>query len=742
MNIRQKFISLLLLIGLLPTLVVGVISYVTTSQELTTKTTAQLASIAIKQQQKVNGLVQSKQEEVTKLANKYDFQVTLGQYINAPVKPKNSDAIDAILQAKKTEVPDIKDVYVTDLNGTIISSTVLGTNGTKLTSADYRISAYQDTSTTVHEDKRDGLNKLYITTKVSLNKKESAVLNVSFRIDDIVAAIQDYTGLGNTGETVITQRDANGDAISLFPLRFNTDAALTAKLNGLQLFAPSSNRAAPTDYRGHSVMLASQSILAADWVIATKMDTDEAFAPIVKLRNTLAAILFATSAAILVIAFYLTRYFTKPILDMAHASQLIGGGDFNARVDIRRRDELGVLGSRINGMGSSLKEFVSSIELQRNRLEIILDSTNEGILAIDKQGRIIIANHVATELTARKRDDIIGKPIGEIFAWSQETQPFAVDYTKPGTNTYTDVQYADAIGNLHYVKLIVARVKDVSEQQTAQTIITIHDETKGREFENMKVDFVSMAAHELRTPLAAIRGYLELISYKDAERIAPESTKYLQQALKSTSELGSLITNLLDVTRIERGTLTFNMERVDLAADIKQAVEDVRFTAKDKNIAVIYNGPQAGYGIIADKIAMHEVVNNLLTNAIKYTPRDGQVEVSLSQEGNTYVARFKDTGIGIPRQAMPHLFTKFYRVHGGLSSGSTGTGLGLFISRSIIERHGGSIGVESEEGTGSTFVVKVPVLNDAQFKAIQMTQMADQQVTRRNRGWVTKNIAR
>jgi PAS domain S-box-containing protein len=742
-NIRQKFIGLLLFIGLLPTLIVGVISYVTTSRELTNRTSDQLTSIAVKQQQKVNGLVQNKQEEVTKLANKYDFQLALGQYLKSKDKT-GVDILDQILQAKKTEVPDIKDIYVTNLDGTVISSTVADATNKKL-SSNYAVAASQETSTTVREDSRDGFNKLYITTGVSLGKVDSAVLNVSFRIDDIVAAIQDYTGLGVTGETVIGQKNDKGDVVSLFPLRFNTDAALDTKLNGLDLFRTVSQDQQggnPVDYRSQPVMLSRQTINAADWAIATKIDAKEAFAPIVKLRNTMVVIVVATSAALLLIAFYLTRYFTKPILDMAQASQLIGAGNFTTRVDIRRKDELGILGDRINAMGASLNDIVSSIETQRNRLEIILNSTAESILAIDKQGSIIIANHATTELTGRSLPDIIGKHINDIFIWSQEMQPFTIDYSKIGTNTYTDLQYNDANGSQHFVKLIIAHITDAQEQKAAQTIITIHDETKSREFESMKVDFVSMAAHELRTPLAAIRGYLELVTYKDAEKFAPESTKYLNQALKSTSELGSLITNLLDVTRIERGTLTFNMEKVDLATDIKQAVQDVSFTAKDKNITTTYVGPEQGYSIIADKIAIHEVINNLLTNAIKYTPAGGSVSITLTQDDNTFVARFKDSGIGIPKQAMSHLFTKFYRVHGGLSSGSTGTGLGLFISRSIIERHGGSISVESEEGIGSTFIVKLPVMNSAQFEAIETARASQENITRRHRGWVTKNIAR
>ncbi len=738
MNIRQKFIALFLSIGLIPTLVIGVVSYVTTSRELSETTRNQLTSIAVKQQQKVNGLLQKKQEEVTKLANKYDFQVALGQYL-ASGGTSGGDALEGLLQTKKAELSDIKAINVSSLNGIVIASTVSGSSGQLLASQDYTVSSGEETTTTVREDERDGINKLYINTKVSVNKQEAAYLSVIFRIDDIVAAIQDYTGLGASGETVIGEKNAGGEVVSLFPLRFNTDAALATRLTSLNLFSPATQQPTltATDYRGAEVMVAPQRINAANWVIATKIDVGEAFAPITALRNTLLLIIAASSLIIVAMAFSLTRYVTTPILQIARLSQQIGAGDFSARVNIRRRDEIGVLAERVNAMGDSLKDFVNSIEAQRNRLEIILNSTTESILAIDKNGTIMIANRVAHELTQLPEAQLIGHNINDIFVWSRDLQPFVIDYAAGGTNAYTGLQYTDAAGSLHYVNLIVARVSAEQERQGPQTIITIHDETKSRELENMKVDFVSMAAHELRTPLAAIRGYLELLSYKDRQNMDAESDKYLSQALKSTAELGSLITNLLDVTRIERGTLTFNLERFDLAEEIRQAVDDARFTAEDKRISVRYDGPDEGLHVVADKIALHEVVNNLLTNAIKYTLHGGQVTASLESDGDELVARFSDTGIGIPRHAMEHLFTKFYRVHGGLNSGSTGTGLGLFISKSIVERHGGTITVESEEGKGSTFTVRLPAAAeggaDTDGKHVK---------ARRHRGWVTKNIAR
>lgn len=729
-------------IGLFPTLVVSLVAYITISSELTLKTADQIVSVASKQEQNINGMLQKRQEEAIEVANKYDLQTTLGEYLGSGGK-QGRERLNGILLDKKVASPDIQTMYLSNLDGKVIATTMTGGEGTQLSAQDYQLAEGQETATTVREDARDGIDKLYITTKVSVNKQPAAYLSVIFRIDDIVAAVQDYTGLGATGETVVAEKDQSGNAISLFPLRFDTDAALKVKLNSLNLFSgfPGGYKE-QTDYRGKKVIVAAKSIGFADWIIATKIDTTEALAQSEQLRNSLLFLVVVTSLAIVVIALYFTRFFTRPILRIAQAAQLIGHGDLETRINMQRRDEIGTLASSINAMGSSLKDFVASIELQRHRLEIILNSINESILAIDKQGRIIIANQAASELTQLHMEAIVGKNINEIFTWLQDAQPFPIDYSLPGTKAYAELQYTNSLGITHYVRLIVAKVSGEQEQKAAQTIVTIHDETKSRELENMKVDFVSMAAHELRTPLAAIRGYLELINFKAGLNISEDTDKYLKQALKGTSELGGLINNLLDVTRIERGTLALNWEKLDLAACVKHGVQDIRFTAEDKKIKISYNGPNEGWYIIGDQIAIQEVIDNLVSNAVKYTNEGGSVDVSFEQEGDKYMVRVKDTGIGIPQQAQSNLFTKFYRVHGGLNSGSTGTGLGLFISKSIIERHHGTIGFTSEEGVGSTFTFNLPVFDEVQFEKLQAKTQPEVKTSRRQRGWTTKNITR
>lgn len=733
MKIKQKLILLLLFIGLIPTLTVSAVAYITISNELEQKTADQLSSIAIKQEQKISSLLQKKQEEVTKLANRFDFQVALGNYITSG-RETDQTALLNILQAKKIEVPEIQSINLVNAQGKILATTQTQTTGQRAV-----VSPPTTAGVTIKEDSRDGLNKLFITNAVSVNKKDAATMTVVFRTDDIVAAIQDYTGLGATGETVIAQKNSDGDAVSLFPLRFDTDAALNTKLNSLQ--ADSSGDITTTkDYRNQQVISTTRSIGFADWTIGTKMDEQEALEPIVQLRNALITIVGISSLIIILIALYFARFIAGPIVQIAHAARQIGRGNFSGHVNINRRDEIGDLSKSINAMGLSLKDFIARIEAQRNRLQVILNSTIESILAIDKQGGILLVNQAANELTQLEDDKLVGRRIQDIFAWQHNGQPFEINYTASETNIYPNLQYTDSSGNAHFVKLIVARVTKEQSDTGAQTIVTIHDETKSRELENMKIDFVSMAAHELRTPLAAIRGYLELIAFK-AKQTHTDVDSYIKQALKSASELGGLINNLLDVTRIERGTLTLTMERTDLAQMLSDAIRDIQFSAKEKNISVAYEGAAHGCFVIGDHIALREVINNLLSNAIKYTQPNGSVMVALLSDGKTYKVDVRDTGIGIPKQAIPHLFTKFYRVHGGLDSGSTGTGLGLFISKSIIDRHKGTIHVESREHHGSTFTFMLPTLDEKQLAAIQ-SNTHTQETMRRHRGWVTKNITR
>lgn len=735
MNIRQKFITTLLLIGLLPMLVVGVIAYNTITNAQVRSTVSQLNSASLKQEQKISALLQVKQEEVVRLANQFDLQVQLRQYVASPSQA-TKDALAAILQTKIIAEPTMQTLYLLDTSRAVIASSAIGSAQSSLPGN--FPAGVQETGVYIRKDPQDGFNKLFITTTVTVNKQHAATIMAVFRADDLVAIVQDYTGLGETGETVVVAKDE----LSLLPLRFDTEASLKTNVESLGLNSLTSGAYKEAiDYRGERVFVVAHPLSSTDWLVAAKIDRNETFAPVFALRDSLLAAALVVSVATFLVALLSTRFFTRPILQIGRVSEQIGRGDFSAKLDIRRKDEIGALARSVNDMGKSLQELIGGIELQRQRLQVVLDSTVEGILAVDENATVVLANNAAAKFLLTSPDSLVGKNMNDLFEWKHGKQLVKADYVSPGVRTYMDVEFVDPSGVGHYAKVIVASVVDAKNKHATRAIVTINDETAGHELENMKTDFVSMAAHELRTPLTAVRGYLEVALYKESQGESTDTMTFVRRALKNVAELGGLINNLLDVSRIERGTFTLTIEKVDLATSLTRLIEDVKFTAEDRDISVTFINQLATPAlVIGDELALREVFNNLVVNAIKYNKNGGKVDVILAQKNDGFEITVKDTGVGIPQKALPHLFSKFYRVHGGLASGNGGTGLGLFIAKSIVERHHGKISVKTKESEGSTFTVWLPLFNEEEFK--KQRPEGEQASIRRKRGWVTKNITR
>ncbi|HEY5695539.1 MAG TPA: ATP-binding protein [Candidatus Saccharimonadales bacterium] len=733
MKIRQKFTIIMLFIGLVPMFVVSVFAYLSASDSLLLKSVDQLNSVAAKQADRINAIVQGEQEQTTKIANQYDLRLGLTQYMASPTAA-NKTRLNAIMQDAKANYPTMQYLRLFDTSGNLIASSIAEQASSDFIAKLIMPGTGDVNNVRVVRDSRDNLMKVEVSTRINASMLVSAV----FRTDDLTAVMQDYTGLDHTGETMLA-----GDDKSLFPLRFNTDGALKVDLSNFPAIPTASGYGSVTDYRNQQVLYVTESIGVSNWRLIAKVDRDEALASTASLRTTMGGIIAFAAVFITLMAYYDMRALTRPILVMDRVARLIGNGDFSVSVNSKRKDEMGTLGRSIDAMKDNLSNLIHGIESQRVRLEIILNTTTEGIFAVDDSAVILLANHAAERLVGGTAKDLIGKPIAQIFSWEHGMQPFTVDYQQTEIKTYENLRYTDMKGNVHYVKLIVAPVHGEGAEQAGRThaIVTIHDETSSRELENMKTDFVSMAAHELRTPLTAVRGYLEMASSKDQSH-AVDSAEYVGKALKNVNELSGLINNLLDVTRIERGTLILNMEKVDFAACITRAIDDAAFAAKERTIALSYEGPHSDKWVVGDEIALREIVNNLLSNAIKYTLPGGKVQVSLVEENNRLALKVKDNGVGISKEAQKYLFNKFYRVHGGLDSGSKGTGLGLYIAKSIAERHSGTISVESDTGKGSLFTLSLPVFDQKQLDGMQTSSQETGKEIRRKRGWVTKNITR
>ena len=239
-------------------------------------------------------------------------------------------------------------------------------------------------------------------------------------------------------------------------------------------------------------------------------------------------------------------------------------------------------------------------------------------------------------------------------------------------------------------------------------VFIFHDISKEQELERMKIDFVSMAAHELRTPLTSIKGYLSVFMEENSA-LSDDHKTYLKRMNIASDQLIVLVENLLNITKIEKGALALNLESLDIVQTVKEIVDLLHERATQKNVTLAFPYITTIPKVKADKLRITEVITNLLANAIAYTDINGSVTILFEEKEGEVITHIKDTGQGIPKEALPHLFTKFYRVSGKLEQGSKGTGLGLYIAKAIIDMHNGKIWVESEVGIGSTFSFSLPI---------------------------------
>jgi two-component system sensor histidine kinase VicK len=483
-----------------------------------------------------------------------------------------------------------------------------------------------------------------------------------------------------------------------------------------------------------TVLSAHRHIQHAGWAIITEEPEESLFAPVQHIYRVIMWLFIAACLAVIVLGIFFSRNLTRPIKSLVSGALELGQGNLDARIPVRSKDEIGVLAQRFNTMADNVKQLVSNLRIEDAKLSVVLDSVGEGIVAVDAENKIVFANISAAVLAGTLPSNLAGNSFGAVFALTKNNQPFQLDPNS--TKVYKEVVFISPNRRLHYLDIFANRIED--DTGSIKSIITLRDQTDERDLEMMKLDFVSMAAHELRTPITAIRGYLGLLSNERTE-LSSSSKQSIERAQSSASQLVGLINNLLNVSKIEGGSMHMSYTKVDWVKAVQDSVTDHTFSADEKNISLSFTKPDEHVALVADEIAIKEVINNLISNAIHYTDEGGHVTVSIKLDGKRVFTSVQDDGIGMAPNVLPRLFTKFYRAKGGLASGSGGTGLGLYIAKSIVELHKGKIWVESAEGKGSTFTFSLPVFDEVQYKELANKQTAG---VHKHRGWITKNTTR
>ncbi len=442
------------------------------------------------------------------------------------------------------------------------------------------------------------------------------------------------------------------------------------------------------------------------------VDLADLEAAISELRGRLLLAGLVGLVAALLLSYVLTRITLHPIGEMRRAVASIAGGDLDARLPLRWRDELGEISSAINRMAEQLRERLEEATGEKEQLRAVLDGMVEGVLVVDAAGKIVLANDRLREFTGvwtdvrgrtpleairdRQLDEIIQEAAASEEAVFRE---LSLLRRPPRTLRVHAVRFPSA------------------GRPRMGTVAVVHDVTELSRLEQVRQDFVANASHELRTPLAAIRGFAETLLH-GGELSEPERRSYLEIIDRHARRLTNLVGDLLELSRIERREAGFELARVDVAGLADVLVRDSRPRFEEKRLAVaqrVTGSPVAW----ADAQAVEQILTNLLDNAAKYTPAGGRIEVVVEGEPELVRVRVADTGIGIPREDLGRIFERFYRVDKARSRALGGTGLGLSIVKHLVQRLGGEISVESEPGQGSSFAFTLPRFDPDRTNEIQ-----------------------
>lgn len=355
----------------------------------------------------------------------------------------------------------------------------------------------------------------------------------------------------------------------------------------------------------------------------------------------------------------------------------------------------------------------SLADMQKRHTEAIIDSISDAVLVTDAFDQLVLANPAAESIFGFERHQVFRKPLADIV--DDEFLQRAIRQVRESGGRSSKRRIELTIGEKVYMLTLseVAGERDDSNERNENfgVVAVLRDITKHREAARHKSEFVSHVAHELRTPLSSIRAYTEMLVDGEA---ADEETRaeYYEIIDSSANRLGRLIDNMLDISRIEAGTVRVNKEPVAVSMVVKDALDEMRPQAEEKSITLTGDLIPVVFRIMADRDQINRAVLNLVSNAIKYTPEGGKVQVRISphEENQTISIEVSDTGVGIPEDALPKMFEKFYRVEANLKM-AKGTGLGLNLVKHIVETvHGGKMTLISEVGKGSTFAMTLALI--------------------------------
>ncbi|MEX0717411.1 MAG: ATP-binding protein [Planctomycetaceae bacterium] len=420
----------------------------------------------------------------------------------------------------------------------------------------------------------------------------------------------------------------------------------------------------------------------------------------------------ALAAALVMVAFtaLVLGRIVKPLGRLTAAARAVEAGDRPPPLDIRRRDEIGELGAAFDAMSAAVANRVrelrrkgEQLEANSERLATVLGAMIEGVVAVDDRERILFANPAARALLELGGPGVVGRPLWEAIrspTLQQVVRRALAGDARPDEGAVEfELPRSQAV-----VSLIATRLPG---EPTPGVVLVLHDVTELRRLENLRREFVSNVSHELKTPLTSIQAYTETLLEGAIDE--PETNRlFLSRIADQADRLNALIQDVLRLARIESGRDVFEVQPIEMKAIVEACVESHQPVAQSKGVDLFEEPPDEALKALADEEGLRTILDNLVDNAINYTPAGGTVTVRWRGDDATVRLEVEDTGVGIAPEHQGRIFERFYRVDRARSREVGGTGLGLSIVKHLATVFGGGVDVISRPGKGSRFTVQLP----------------------------------
>ena len=469
---------------------------------------------------------------------------------------------------------------------------------------------------------------------------------------------------------------------------------------------PSNKQPLGADFADYAVMLTRGDNVSVIYV-RDSMEEMQQFTWIL-FSIILQALMFGLIFAI-ILAFFLSKAITSPIQSLTRGARLVAAGEFSHELDIHSNDEIGKLTDTFNYMKNTLKNTLEEVSGEHRKLETVFAYLRDGVIAFTEDGKVMHINESVKEL--------LGAEYGENFDFPRFVELFGIDYSAEA-----DAEFADGTKNTGGIYsasdvMFDGRVLDVNfgdisyvaDNTTRRGVLAvIHDETGRYELDKSRREFVANVSHEMRTPLTSIKGACETI-LSDPEMEENMKDFFLHMAVDECDRMTRIVSDLLVLSRLDNKRTQWNIEKFDLDRVLSHLCDVMKVDADAHSHSLTYEREEGLPEITGDKERIEQVLINIMSNAIKYTPDGGEIGLYASVCASGVEIRVKDSGIGIPEEDLPHLFERFYRVEKSRTSETGGTGLGLAIAKEIVEAHGGDISIESKRDVGSTVIIHLPV---------------------------------